>query len=114
MRTKTYALILTTFLVGGCATLTDSLLLGATSGAVIGTFTGAVSPTYGSSRVQTTNISTGIAIGVGVGVIGAYILHKQMEDRESKIVAPEHDPKVHFGELPPNPFTPSLAPPATN
>jgi hypothetical protein len=94
------------FLLCSCSTLRDSLLLGGTTGLVVGGYTGSIAPTYDDKSAKSENIAAGIAVGVGVGVLGAYILHKQMEERQNKVAPVQHDPKIHFGELPPNPFTP--------
>lgn len=64
---------------------------------------------YNDTGARIRNTSTGVAVGVGIGALAGYLLHKQLEEKLNKCTVPqEHDPKIHFGELPPNPFDADL------
>ncbi len=65
-----------TLILNACSTLSDSLILGVGSGAIVG---GAV------SRQGHKDANSGMAIGAAVGGLSAYLIHKGIEKREEKI-----------------------------
>jgi uncharacterized protein YcfJ len=77
---KLYVGILTAMLFGGCATLKDSLILGAGSGAVLGGVAGAQS---GGDKSEST--IKGAVIGGVVGGLASYWLHGSLEKRDANV-----------------------------
>ncbi len=75
------ALVTALLMTSGCATMRDSMILGAGSGFAAGAVTGAMA----SSESKGTGAMIGGAIGAGVGLVAAYFTHKSLEDRDSKI-----------------------------
>jgi hypothetical protein len=69
-------LVLNPLILSSCATMSDSLILGASSGAA----TGAII----SNQTQG-NSSTGAAVGALIGGISAYFIHKGIEKRDEKV-----------------------------
>lgn len=92
--------------VCGCATRTRSLILGGAGGVAIGGYTGSAIYSGPHHQIQTRNSLMGAGIGLGVGLLTAYLLHNQVEDQlNSKQY--EDDERLRFGDLPPNPFNPA-------
>lgn len=102
---KTYpplVLVVTVALMSSCATMKESVQLGAT----IGTLMGAAA-IYGGHATAGTKTSLGdVAIGAGVGtvlgVITSYLVHGSVEEKRSSILSDQTE--MHFGDLPPSPF----------
>lgn len=67
-------------LLGGCATLKDSLILGASSGAILGGVAGANS---GGNKDEST--IKGAVIGGVVGGLASYWLHGSLEKRDANV-----------------------------
>lgn len=77
---KLYVGILLISLLGGCATLKDSLILGAGSGAVLGGIAGAQS---GGDKSE--NTIKGAVIGGVVGGLTSYWIHGSLEKRDANV-----------------------------
>ncbi len=92
-------------LVTGCATRTRSLILGGAGGVAIGAYVGSERPNA-SKQNENRNTLLGAAIGAGVGLLSAYLLHDHVEER-MKSFGIEEDERLRFGDLPPNPFNPA-------
>lgn len=73
-------MILLTALMSGCATLRDSLIVGASTGAVAGAIAGNQSP---GDRDE--NTLKGAVIGGVVGGIASYIIHGSLESRDARV-----------------------------
>jgi hypothetical protein len=87
-------------LLTGCSTLSESLQLGSSIGAMSG-----AAATYTAHRsVGETpsfeTVATGAAIGLGVGLITSYIVHKNVSDQTNN----SDNTEMYFGDLPPSPF----------
>lgn len=88
-------------LFGACSTLGESLQLGATLGTV-----GGAAAVYSAEKSMggtptLESVGSGAAIGLGVGLLSSYIVHKSTQDsRASESPLPE----LYFGDLPPSPF----------
>ena len=95
---KTF-LILTIFITG-CATLDDSLKLGAATGAIAGT--AALYSTHSSTGRYATSkdLNEAALVGAGIGLITSYFIHKNLDENRNKAIGPD----VYFGDLPPSPF----------
>ena len=85
-----------------CATLDDSLQLGAGLGAASGvaaTYAGH-SATGKSPSFET--VAAGAGIGLGLGLITSYFTHKKIA--EDRLASQSDQVEMHFGDLPPSPF----------
>jgi len=71
---------LTVSILTSCATLRDSLILGAGSGAVIGGVAGG--QVHGD---QSENAIKGAVLGAVVGGIASYVIHGSLEARDSRV-----------------------------
>jgi hypothetical protein len=92
-----------------CATMNDSLQLGASMGAATGaaaTFTGSYA---GGSSPSIGTVALGAGLGSAVGMITAYFTHKKLEEDRKDNQADQFE--MHFGDLPPSPFVvPKMTP----
>lgn len=85
MRTRIIGMVTalsTTTMLSGCATMQDSLILGAGSGVATGAVVGALTSEAGSKG---SGAILGGLIGAAVGLGGAYFVHKGIEDRDAKV-----------------------------
>jgi hypothetical protein len=94
--------VLVTMFLSGCTTMNESLKLGATMGALSG-----AGATYaaqsGSGRGSSgENVALGAGIGMAVGLVTSYIVHKQVDEDRQDILLQQTE--IHFGDLPPSPF----------
>ncbi len=98
-------------LCASCASMRDSLVLGAVSGGAVGAYTGSLAYGGPNSRLAHRNIGIGAATGIGIGLLSAYLLQSSTEAR---IEASEHSraERVYYGDLPPNPFDVKMTAPA--
>lgn len=95
--------LLSTFLLlNSCATLNDSLILGASIGAVSGSAIS--SSTYdknGNSFTKEEHLSN-VGLGLVVGAIAAYFIHDNTTEYRKDYYY--NNPEIYFGDLPPSPF----------
>ncbi len=89
-------------LISSCATMDDSLKLGAAMGAVTGGTATYVGYEAGGTKANLGNIAVGAGIGIGLGLITSYFTHKEVEDHRQSFQAEQIE--MHFGDLPPSPF----------
>ena len=89
-------------LLTGCASMNDSLILGAGMGAAAGGAATAAGYSAGGKSPSFENVAVGAAIGTAVGLITSYFTHKSVED--SRKYLDNKDFEMHFGDLPPSPF----------
>ena len=107
MRILTLALFPT--LLTSCATLNESMTLGAGIGALAGGASTYVAQTTSGHSSSLGNVAMGAGIGLGVGLIASYFTHKNVEDTRQACMADQTE--MHFGDLPPSPFVfPKAAP----
>lgn len=66
--------------ITGCASLKESLILGASSGATVGGIAGAQTPVD-----QSENTIKGAVLGGVIGGLFSYILHGSLEKRDAKV-----------------------------
>lgn len=93
-------------ILGGCASRSRSLIIGGAGGVAVGAYTGSAVYSGPRNQIKTRNTLMGAGIGLGVGLLSAYLFHDHVEER----IAREryyNDERLHFGDLPPNPFNPS-------
>jgi len=105
--------IISTILIGavtsGCASMNDSLKLGAGLGAATGAAAAYASSSASGQKPTLENVAIGAGIGTVVGLITSYFTHKQVaEDRKDYEV---QQFEMNFGDLPPSPFVvPKMTP----
>lgn len=98
--------ILLMLLSSACASRSRSLALGGSSGFVIGATSGSIVAHGDNVNRQISNTLIGAGIGLGVGLLSSYLLHNYVEERIENLTY-EEDERIRFGDLPPNPFSPS-------
>lgn len=95
-------LLCTAFTLPSCATLNESLQLGA----ALGTATGAGATLAAHHSVGNSpsfgDVALGAGIGAGVGVLAAYFTHKDV--LEKRVACEADQTEMYFGDLPPSPF----------
>ena len=96
----------------GCASMRDSLVLGAVSGGAVGAYTGSLAYAGPNSKLAHRNIGIGAATGIGIGLLSAYLLHRGVESQVDA-VEKSYSERVYYGDLPPNPFDVKMAPSST-
>lgn len=99
-------------LATGCASMRDSLVLGAVSGGAVGAYTGSLAYAGPNSRLAHRNIGIGAATGIGIGLLSAYLLHRGVE-HQVDAVEKSYSERVYYGDLPPNPFDVRMVPSST-
>ena len=114
--------VLMAALASSCATMNESVQLGAT----VGTLTGVAAYTgwgatvagdvtlgpgcrigYGGhatagTKTSLSDVAIGAGIGTVLGVITSYLVHGSVEDRRASLLSDQTE--MHFGDLPPSPF----------
>ena len=101
MRIITLALV--PVLACSCATLNESMTLGAGLGAMVGgAATYAAKATSGGAEVSAGDVALGAGIGILGGLLTSYFTHKSVEDTRAACLADQTE--MHFGDLPPSPF----------
>jgi len=86
----------------GCASLNDSLKLGAGMGAVAGATAtyAAYSSTGKGASLET--VAIGAGVGTALGLITSYFTHKKVEEDRKANEGQQFE--MNFGDLPPSPF----------
>lgn len=85
-----------------CATLNDSIKLGAGMGATTGAIATYVGHQTGGRSPEFETIAIGAGIGLGLGVLASYFTHKNLEEDRQSLLFDQTE--MHFGDLPPSPF----------
>lgn len=101
-------IILSTFpLLTACATLNDSMLLGASVGAITAGFATSTASQSIGKTATIDEMTTNASVGIVVGLISAFLIHENT--RELRLDSYYQTPEIYFGDLPPSPFimTPS-------
>ena len=89
-------------LFSSCATLSDSLELGAGMGSIIGGGATYAGYAAGGKSPSLGTVAIGAGIGAGLGLLTSYFTHKQVENERLSCQADQTE--MHFGDLPPSPF----------
>lgn len=103
---KLYSSIVLSALLTACATQTRSLVLGGTGGVALGAYTGSAVYAGPKNQIKTRNTLLGTGIGLTMGLLTAYLLDQDGR-RRMRSLKMQSDQRLHFGDLPPNPFTPA-------
>lgn len=102
MKTYSPLVLVAAALMPSCATMNESVQLGAT----VGGLTGAAAVYGGQAAAGTKTSLADAAIGAGVGtvlgVISSYLIHGSVEERRASLQSEQTE--MHFGDLPPSPF----------
>ena len=103
MKAKKYFSLVTLLLVStSCATMNESLQLGAGMGVATGAAATYSAHASTGASPAAKDVALGAGIGLGIGLLTSYITHKQVEkDREDFLGG---QTEMHFGDLPPSPF----------
>lgn len=96
-------------LTSGCATMNDSLQLGAGMGAVTGATATYAGFSAGEKSPSIGTVAIGAGIGSALGMIVSYFTHKKVEEQRQSYQSDQTE--MHFGDLPPSPFiVPKMTP----
>ena len=96
------SLIGTMLLLTSCATLTDSLKLGAGLGAAAGAAATYAAQSSSGQSPPFQNVAVGAGIGLGLGLLTSYVVHRSVESVRQSYQSDQTE--MHFGDLPPSPF----------
>jgi hypothetical protein len=88
--------------VSGCATMTDSLKLGGTMGALTGASATAAGYSAAGKSPSLGNLALGAGLGLSLGIFAAYLTHSFTEKDRQSLMGDQT--QMHFGDLPPSPF----------
>ena len=84
-----------------CTTLSDSLKLGALTGAALGAAAQYTSLRSLGQPATMEDAAVGASVGLGVGLLTSYLIHQAVvSDRGVS----EKQTEMYFGDLPPSPF----------
>lgn len=100
---KTVPIVLLAAGLSSCASLNESVTLGAGMGSIAGgltTYAAHASAPGGS--VSAENVLLGAGIGMAADLVTSYFTHTQVEERRTACVADQIE--MQFGDLPPSPF----------
>lgn len=101
MRNK-YVLFMVPLLSTSCATMNDSLQLGAGIGAATGAAATYAGFSAGGKSPELGTVALGAGVGAAVGMITSYFTHKKVEEQRQSYQSDQTE--MHFGDLPPSPF----------
>jgi glucose-6-phosphate-specific signal transduction histidine kinase len=86
-----------------CATQSQSLQLGGVTGALVGAAAVAAGRAGSSEKIKGKSVVIGAEIGSLLGLAMGFAVHRAVEN--DRRLESEEQTKMHFGDLPPNPFT---------
>ena len=98
---KAFTIVLLAAGLSSCASLNESMTLGAGLGAAAGgvaTYAGQAA----GGHVSAGNVLLGAGIGTAAGLITSYLTHKEVESHRESCTTDQID--MQFGDLPPSPF----------
>lgn len=95
-------LAITSIGLASCATMGQSVQLGAGMGAVAGGAAAFGGLSAAGQSMSVEQLALGMGIGAGIGAITSYFTHKETEASWRNLYSRDVD--MHFGDLPPNPF----------
>jgi hypothetical protein len=98
---ESFCILLVSSVLSSCATLDQSMRLGAATGSLAGAGASYMGEQAAGGSPTLASVSTGATIGLVVGLITSYLVHESVvDDREESARQTE----VYFGDLPPSPF----------
>ena len=99
---KCISLVLLAALGSSCATMSESMQLGASMGGATGMAAVFAGRAGTGNSTSFNDIAIGAAIGTGLGVLTSYLVHGSVEERRQSLQLDQTE--MHFGDLPPSPF----------
>lgn len=99
---KAAVIVITSIGLASCATMRESIQLGAGMGAVAGGAAAFGGLSAAGQPMSVEQLALGMGIGAGIGAITSYFTHKETEASWRSTYS--RDVEMHFGDLPPNPF----------
>ena len=95
-------LVLIIALMSSCATMSESMQLGASMGGATGMAAAFAGRAGTGNETSFTDVAIGAAIGTGLGILTSYLVHNSVEERRQSLQNDQTE--MHFGDLPPSPF----------
>lgn len=95
-------LVLVAALTSSCASMSESMQLGASMGGATGMAAVFAGRAGTGNQTSFNDIAIGAAIGTGLGVLTSYFVHNSVEERRQSLQTEQTE--MHFGDLPPSPF----------
>lgn len=89
-------------LISSCATLNDSMMLGATVGGIAGVAATQTAYSKTGQDIPHGELTNSAAVGVAVGLLVSYLIHKDVAGKRGDLSS--NGPEIYFGDLPPSPF----------
>ena len=86
-----------------CSSLSQSLQLGGVTGALVGAAAIAAGSASSTERVKAKSVALGVEIGSLLGLGMSYMIHRVVEN--DRRLGDQEQTEMHFGDLPPNPFS---------
>lgn len=99
---KSIAIVPLAALISSCATMNESLELGAGMGAVTGAAAVYAGHLGSEQKTSFSDAAVGAGIGVGLGLLTSYLVHRSVEEKRQSFQADQTE--MNFGDLPPSPF----------
>ena len=95
-------IVMMAVLGSSCATMNDSLTLGASLGAATGAAATYIGYSAGGQSPALETVVVGAGIGTALGLITSYFTHKKVEEDRASYKSDQFE--MYFGDLPPSPF----------
>ena len=89
-------------LLSSCATMNESLELGAGMGAATGLASVYAGHIGSEQSAKFQDAAIGAGIGASLGLLTSYLVHGSVEESRQSLQADQTE--MHFGDLPPSPF----------
>lgn len=99
---KSIILIAATLSMVGCASMHESLQLGAGLGALTGAAANYAGHSSAGGKPSIEDVGLGAGIGLGLGLITSYFTYKAVDQARRDNQA--YQTEIYFGDLPPSPF----------
>ena len=99
---KKVTLLFLPLVITSCATMNDSIQLGAGMGALTGGAATYAGYSAGGKSPELGTVAMGAGIGAAVGMITSYFTHKKVDEQRQSYMTDQTE--MHFGDLPPSPF----------
>lgn len=95
-------LLIPIIILNSCATLNESLVLGAGIGAASGSIVSSETQNKNGNQYTGQENLSNIGIGLVIGAITAYLIHENTAQYRKDFYS--NSPEIYFGDLPPSPF----------
>ena len=95
-------LVLSAALLSSCATMNESMQLGAALGSATGMAASFAGRAGTGNKTSFDDVAIGAAVGTGLGILTSYLVHNSVAERRQSLQSEQTE--MHFGDLPPSPF----------